>query len=70
MNSGQNISDHFVGVNKMIPINKEGELDGNAVCWEFRRTGYDSKEAAMKKFWIPEFSTKPTNFYNSDVVIS
>ena len=36
---------------------KEGELDENAVCREFRRTGSDSKEYAVKH-------------YNLDVIIS
>lgn len=36
-------------------IYKEGELD---------------KESTMRKFGISEFSTKPTNFYNLDVIIS
>lgn len=36
---------------------KEGELDDNAVCREFRRTGPDGKEYAVKH-------------YNLDVVIS
>lgn len=36
-------------------IYKEGELD---------------KKSTMRKFGISEFSTKPTNFYNLDVIIS
>ena len=28
------------------------------------------KESTMRKFGISEFSTKPTNFYNLDVIIS
>ena len=36
-------------------VYEEGELD---------------KESTMRKFGISEFSTKPTNFYNLDVIIS
>ncbi len=36
-------------------VYEEGELD---------------KDSTMRKFGISEFSTKPTNFYNLDVIIS
>jgi len=49
---------------------RKGQVDHQRVHQERFEEGERVPEEVMRKIGISEFSTKPTNFYNLDVIIS
>lgn len=60
----------WLTIEQMAELFQKGKSTINEHILNIYKEGELEQEASMRKIGISDFSTKPTNFYNLDVIIS